>query len=136
VAAEAVTGVAVLVVTSLLVNAPPARSAVARPFTAQLSAEELTVDVSVDPARNGPADIHLYVLGATGAIEDVPEVRMDLTLPAADVGPLPVPLEEAGSGHFAAYGYDLPLAGTWTVRVTVRVDDFREVVATATMVVR
>ena len=40
--------------------------------------------------------------------------------PAAGISGLPVKLENAGPGHFLSYGLDIPLAGTWTLEVTVR----------------
>jgi copper transport protein len=109
---------------------------VSKPFSTELQAEDLLIDLDVDPARHGPADIHVYVLSSSGQVRDIPELRLELSLPAADVGPLSVPLERAGPGHYAAYGFDLPLAGTWTITAAARVDNFREVRARTTMEVR
>ncbi|HZI38230.1 MAG TPA: copper resistance protein CopC, partial [Acidimicrobiia bacterium] len=60
VGAETVIAIVVLAVTALLVNAQPARSALAQPFSTSMRSDLVLVDVTVDPAKAGPADFHLY----------------------------------------------------------------------------
>ena len=133
---ETVLGVAILAVTALLVNAQPARSALAQPYTAELTAGELLIDVAIDPAKAGPAEVHVYTLTPTGAVADVEDLTLELSLPARDLGPLEIPLERAGPGHFSAYDVEIPLPGDWTLEVHALVDDFTEVEATDTLSVR
>jgi copper transport protein len=47
-----------------------------------------------------------------------------LTEPAQEIGPLEVDLEPAGPGHYVGDGMAIPGAGTWTLEVTVRIDEF------------
>lgn len=130
---EVVLGVAVLVVTAFLVNIPPGIDVVDEPWTGRLAAGELTVDVTIDPAATGPLDVHVFVLDDVGIPVDVAGVTVELTLPVEDIGPLEVPVESAGRGHYVALGYELPFDGDWDLRVVVRVTDFEEVEAEGTV---
>ena len=133
---EAAVAVAVLVATSLLVNAVPARSALAQPATVELEAGRLVVDVTVDPAKAGPSTIHLYTLTQAGQVAEVQEATVRLTLPAKGVGPLDVPVRRAGPGHFAAYGFVIPLKGTWRLEVSVRTSEIDVLRAGASVRIR
>ena len=113
VGAEVAVAVAVLAVAAVLVNVVPARTAFARPYSVDVDAGRLLISVTVDPARAGPADLHLYTLSPAGAVADVDSLSARLSLPAHDIPPLDVPLRRAGPGHFAAYGFTVPVAGTW-----------------------
>lgn len=133
---EAVVAVGVLALTALLVNTLPARIALAQPFTAELHTREVLIDVTVDPAKAGPADLHTYTLTHTGAVTDVEELAVELSLPGRDIGPLDVPLQRAGPGHFAAYGFDIPIPGVWQLDVTARTSDIHQETATTTVRIR
>jgi copper transport protein len=137
VTAEVAIATGVLVLTSLLVNAVPARTAVARPFSAELVAGKVLVEVTIDPAEAGPADVHVYTFDrASGAVAAVPELTAELRLPGRGIGPLPLPLQPAGAGHFSAYGFDLPIRGTWRLDVSVRTSDVDVVTTSTTVTVR
>ncbi len=133
---ETVLGVAILAVTALLVNAQPARSALAQPYAAELVADDLLIDLTIDPAKAGPTEIHVYTLTSTGAVAEVEDLTLSLTLPSRDIGPLEVPLERAGPGHFSAYDVEIPLPGEWTIDVQALVDEFTEATAQDTVDVR
>lgn len=136
VAAEAAVGVGVVVLTALLVNLVPARNALAQPFSATVEAGHLFVDVTVDPAKAGPVDVHVYVLAASGAVTEVAELTAQLSLPAESIGPLRVPLERVAPGHFAAYRFDVPLAGRWRLDVVARTGDVDQVRGTTNVRIR
>lgn len=136
VAVELGLAVAVLAVTALLVNAPPARTALAQPFSAELEADGLLVDVTVDPAKAGATDIHVYTLTPEGAVREVEEITLELTLASEGIGPIKVPTQRAGPGHFAAYGFDIPIAGRWELEAVVLVTDVDQVRATTTIPIR
>lgn len=130
-------GLAILAVTALLVNAQPARSALAQPYAAELTAgEDLLVNLTIDPAKVGATEVHVYTVEPTGEVAEVEELTLTLTLPERDVGPLEVPLQRAGPGHFSAYDVQLPLPGEWTVDVVALPDEFTEAQATDTVRVR
>ena len=136
VAGEALIGLVVVLLTAILVNIQPAASALATPYTAELRADDAIVDVTIDPAKVGPATVHAYTLTPDGAVSDVQGLTMTLTLADGEMGPLDVPLERAGPGHYSAYDFDLPIAGEWELEVRALVDDFTEAIATDTVRVR
>ncbi len=126
VGAEVVVGVAVLALTAVLVGARPAKDAYAAPFSTEVKAGPTLVNLVVDPAKAGPLALHLYVLTPDGQLDDVPEVDASMSNPRAGISGLTVPLHPAGPGHYVAYGFDVPIQGTWTIRVTVRTDALNE----------
>jgi copper transport protein len=126
VGAEIVVLFAVLGLTAALVNARPAKQAYAAPFSTEVKAGPTLVNVVVDPAKAGPLAIHLYILTSDGVIENVPEVDATMSDTAAGINGLKIPLQQAGPGHFLVYRFDVPIAGTWTINVTVRTDALDE----------
>ena len=123
VAAEIVVVLVVLALSALLVNARPAKQAYAAPFSTEVKAGPTLVNVVVDPAKAGPLALHLYILTSAGLIDDVPEVNASMSNAAAGISGLKVPIQPAGPGHYVAYGFDVPIAGTWTINVVVRTDN-------------
>ncbi|MFD4724841.1 copper resistance CopC/CopD family protein [Streptomyces seoulensis] len=85
------------------------------------------VRIDLDPARVGANEMHLYVQRPNGRPYDIPEVKVALTLKAKKIGPLPVAPEHITTGHWAASGVQVPMAGDWEVAVTVRTSDIDQV---------
>ena len=133
---ETVVAVVVLAVTALLVNAQPARSALAQPFTTEMRSNQMWVDVTVDPAKAGPAALHFYTLSPQGGVGEVQDLTATMTLPSQDVGPLTVPVTRAGPGHFTAYNFNIPLRGQWKLEVKVLLSDIDEATVSATVPVK
>jgi copper transport protein len=136
VGAETVIAIAVLAVTALLVNAQPARSALAQPFSGEMRNDMVVVNVTLDPAKAGPTDLHIYTLSPTGQQLEVQDLTARFTLPSDDVGPLTVAVERAGPGHFSAYDFNLPLRGDWTLEVKTLLSDIDEATLTTTIPVK
>jgi copper transport protein len=82
-----------------------------------------TVRMDIDPGRTGANGLHLWIDGPDGQPMDVPEVKLALTLKSKDIGPLPVLPDRLTEGHWTASGIRIPMAGDWTVAVTVRTSD-------------
>ena len=59
-----------------------------------------------------------------------------LTLPSRDVGPLAVPVQRAGPGHFVASNFNIPLQGQWTLEVKALLSDIDEATVSATVPVK
>jgi copper transport protein len=78
----------------------------------------------------------VYTLTPAGQVRDVEEMTVRMTLAARGVGPLDVPVQRAGPGHFAAYGFVIPLRGSWQLAVTARTSDIDQTTATATVHIR
>jgi copper transport protein len=53
----------------------------------------------------------------------VPEVTGALTLPDRGIGPLPVALGRRDAGSYAADQVNLPMAGTWRLKISVRTSE-------------
>ncbi|MFC9245216.1 copper resistance protein CopC [Streptomyces sp. NPDC057136] len=82
-----------------------------------------TVRLDIEPGRIGANQLHIWVDGANGQPLDVPEVKVALTLKSKDIGPLPVVPDHLADGHWTADGIQIPMAGDWTISVTVRTSD-------------
>ena len=136
--AEAVVLIAVLAITGVLANVTPAKAAlVGGPVTVSAPLGGGTVDVTVDPARPGRNDVHIYLLDDQGRPDDrfeVPTLRLEL--PDQSVGPFDVVPVRVGPGHVQLVGADLPLAGRWELEITVKPDRFTEQVATVSFAVK
>ncbi|WP_316771451.1 copper resistance CopC/CopD family protein [Streptomyces sasae] len=85
------------------------------------------VRVDLDPATVGSNEMHVYVQRPNGRAFDIPEVKVAFTLAAKKIGPLPVAPDHITTGHWAANGVQIPMAGDWTVAVTVRTSDIDQV---------
>ncbi|KOX00825.1 membrane protein [Streptomyces sp. NRRL B-1140] len=85
------------------------------------------VTIDIDPARVGDNEMHVYVERPNGRAFDIPEVKVEFTLKAKDIGPLPVVPDHLATGHWSANGVQIPMAGDWQVDVTVRTSDIDEV---------
>jgi copper transport protein len=125
---EVVLAIAVLAVTALLVNAVPGASAGSgaaggEPFSTTVHGALTAVEISVDPAAVGPADVEIAVTDHAGSVFEPEEVTASLTLPERDLGPLDVPLTATGPGTYAAEDTEIPFAGTWLLEVDVRTSD-------------
>jgi copper transport protein len=81
------------------------------------------------PAKVGPNELHLAVLDPGGGPKQVPELRAELRLPAASIGPIPVPLRAEGADRFSSPDHylspqvNLPMAGQWELALTVRTSE-------------
>ncbi|MEV7519026.1 copper resistance protein CopC [Streptomyces sp. NPDC091371] len=82
-----------------------------------------SVRLELDPGRVGANTLHLWADSGDGKPLDLPEIRVAFTLPAKDIGPLPLVPDHASPGHWTASGVQLPLAGEWRIDVTVRTSD-------------
>ncbi|RBY74602.1 copper resistance protein CopC [Geodermatophilus sp. TF02-6] len=134
-------GVVVLALSAVLVGAPPARAQVARPVEVTLPLQtpagaDGSVQVSIDPAAVGANTLHLYYFDDAGRLAQPVDIRATLTEPAQQIGPIQVDLQPGGPGHYVGDGMAIPGAGTWTLAVTVRLDEFTAGTASTTFPVR
>jgi copper transport protein len=132
---------AVLALSAVLVGTPPARATIAQPVDVLLPLQggagpEGSVQVSVDPARPGANTLHVYLFDDSGRPTQPAGIRVSLTEREQDVGPLEVDLLPAGPGHYVGDGMTVPGAGTWTLTVSVRIDEFTATTATTDFPVR
>ncbi|MCW2702480.1 MAG: putative Copper resistance protein CopC [Blastococcus sp.] len=131
----------VLTLSAVLVGLPPARAAVAQPVDALLPLQSATgpsgsVQVSIDPARPGPNTLHVYLFDDTGRLTQPAGITVSLTERSQQIGPLDVKLQPAGPGHYVGDAMHIPGAGTWTLAVSVRLDEFTATTASTDFPVR
>ncbi|MFF5156007.1 copper resistance protein CopC [Streptomyces sp. NPDC000348] len=143
--AEAVVAVVVLLVTTVLTGTLPARaeaeaaeapepqvaglpgaSAFTIPYDVGTPGGRGTVQLTLDPGRVGENGLQAVVFGADGGLAFVPELRVSLTLAAKDIGPVDAGLTDRG-GYWATNDLTLPLEGTWTMKLTIRVSEVDQV---------
>ncbi|MEU6258762.1 copper resistance protein CopC [Streptomyces sp. NPDC047043] len=143
--AEVAVGVVVLVITTVLSSTLPGRAAAeaaqAPTTAAGLPAASVTtipfevgrargkVQITLDPGRVGDNTVQAVVFGPDGGIVTVPELRLSLTLPAQKIGPLDAKLTDQG-GYWGTNSVTLPIAGTWTMKATVRTSEIDQVSVT------
>ena len=131
----------VVAITAGLVDATPARveAASAGPILTQETIGNHNVEISVDPARAGPSDLHLtlFEVGNFSTVQArVDEVRAELNEPEQGIGPLAVDLLRGGPAHFISNGLVIPVKGKWELTITVRVGEFDENVGTVSLDIR
>jgi copper transport protein len=116
----------VLGVTAALVSQPPPTSLAAGPFSGTAALGPLRMEATVDPARVGPNEIHLYLLDARTGRPSTATRQLTVTfaLPDQRIGPLPATARAAGPGHYVVDSLPLVPAGDWRLNVTSRVSEF------------
>ncbi|MFJ7207783.1 copper resistance CopC/CopD family protein [Streptomyces sp. NPDC098789] len=138
--AEAAVAVVLLAVATLLTGTEPGRAAeleggrtvtavpdravkITLPFDTGGQNGKGSVRIELDPGRVGANSLHVWVDSPDGRPFDIPEVKVAFTLPAKDIGPLPLAPDRAAPGHWSASGVQLPLAGEWRIDVSLRTSD-------------
>ena len=116
----------VLAVTAALVSYAPPGEAAEGPVSGSAALGEASLEYTVDPARAGPNEMHLYLFDAeTGEqFTDFKELTVDLALPEKDIGPIEAELQRSGPGHFVAPSAPFGVPGEWEVDVALRVSKF------------
>ncbi|MFD6873341.1 MULTISPECIES: copper resistance protein CopC [unclassified Streptomyces] len=140
--AEAAVAVALLAVTTVLTSTEPGRAVeqeagrgsastavpnrpikITLPFETGGQNGKGAVRLELDPGRVGANTLHLWAEDPGGKPLDLPEIKVSFTLPAKEIGPLPLVPDRSGPGHWTASGVQLPLTGEWRIDVTVRTSD-------------
>ncbi|MEV7288288.1 copper resistance protein CopC [Streptomyces sp. NPDC093252] len=114
------------------VAAQPRTAAVTVPFDTGTPGGSGTVEITLDPARVGDNSVQAVVFGADGGLTILPELRLSFTLPDKELGPIDAELTDRG-GYWATDSLTLPIEGTWTMRLTVRVSELDQVSETGTL---
>jgi copper transport protein len=139
---ELVFGIAVLVITSMLVNSQPARSALALPYSKEFREPTMLIDVIISPVKAGPIDFHVFTLSPAGGPLFTPGVTAEMSLPAKGIAPITIPLVRVGPNHFLACQavpstasgpavcadkVQVPFAGKWQIVIRALRNEFDEV---------
>ncbi|MFG3421368.1 copper resistance CopC/CopD family protein [Micromonospora sp. NPDC049460] len=132
----------VLGLTAVLVQTTPARTAGSDVtggspgyFSTTLSSPIYSLQVELDPAERGNNTVHFYAYTKDNRPQPVVQWRATAALPSAGIEPIEVPLLPLTDNH-ATGEIDLPAAGEWQLRVTVRTSDIDQATVTATVPIR
>ena len=128
----------VVALTAVLVVVTPAKTAQASgPVERIIELGDLgEVQLVVAPARAGFNEIHLYMFDPDGRPANLADtMSVELSLPAADLGPIVRDATRAGPAHLQADGDDLVVAGDWEIVLRLRADRFTEVTGSATVTI-
>lgn len=119
--------VVVLGVTAALASYAPPISAQSGPFSAEITFGPIQLEMSVEPARVGANQIHIYLFNAkSGApFAKVKQFEASAKLPEKNIS-LPLEPQLAGPGHYVISSALLSAGGEWQITVTVRVSAFDE----------
>ncbi|MDW5597539.1 CopD family protein [Conexibacter stalactiti] len=125
--AELLLIVGALTATAALAAYAPSIAQQSGPFDTTTALGPLQLQVTVDPAAVGANELHVYLLNERDGsqFDGAREVTLSATQTERGIGPLSVPADRAGPGHYVANA-DLGVPGDWTVRVAVRISDFDE----------
>jgi copper transport protein len=127
---EAVVLVAVLAVTAVLVQTPPARTDLAgpQPFNETLPVQAgLDVNLAAVPGTVGRNELHITYITADGSLFDgIESATLEMTLPAQGVGPLTANGSRVGPGHYVVVTEQIAVAGTWRLDVVSRIGAFEQ----------
>jgi len=120
---EALVGVAVLAVTSVLVATPPARSTFGPPVTVSAQARDvegvpIRFTVDVDATRVGPQVLRLHTYAPTGEALPFSSATGDLRR-EGDAAPVRLTFAPVSDGVAVATGVVVPAPGRWTLTVQV-----------------
>jgi copper transport protein len=125
---ELALGLAALAATGALSSYAPSVAESSGPYATTVNVGPARLEVTVDPARVGPNQLHLYLFDRkTGAAFDqTKELRVTAAMPAKRIAPITLSPHLAGPGHYVVDGASLAVAGDWTIAVVDRVSDFDE----------
>jgi copper transport protein len=134
--AELAVMVAIVGVTAVLVNAPPARTEIEMhvPSEQAVALGDLEGHVRVEPGETGRNQIHLAFMH--GNIEDLQDVRIAATLASKEIGPLRFEARRAGHMGFVVPNAQLSPAGDWQLRIEARRGEFELLTATVSVPIR
>jgi copper transport protein len=133
----------VLALSASLVQITPARTAEANAtgaatttyYSSLITGDLYNLQVDVDPAAVGNNSVHLYAYTKDNRPQRVVEWRATAALPSAGIEPLEMPLLPLTDNH-ASGEINLPAAGQWEMRFTVRISDIDQATVTATVPVK
>ncbi|MFE7856958.1 copper resistance CopC/CopD family protein [Streptomyces sp. NPDC057403] len=92
------------------------------------------VQVTLSPGRTGRNVVEALIYGADGSPVSVPELRLSFTDESRRIGPLDSELVDE-HGYWGSDTLSLPVAGTWTMKATVRVSDIDQVTVEKTVAI-
>ncbi len=120
----------VLAVTAALVSYPPPSTGTTGPVSGSVMAGPDLLEYTVDPARTGSNEVHVYLFdNETGAPVEIEAFELSFSLPDSDIAPIEADVRKSGPGHYVAPAAQLAVKGDWEAQVAIRLSKFNEVLA-------
>jgi methionine-rich copper-binding protein CopC len=94
--------------------------------SAAVQTGDLLIEISLDPARPGINELHLYGFDVAGTGSTLGPTSVLAEHEEWAVGPLDIPVLRAGPNHFLSYHADLPLSGAWAFQVMTEIGEGQE----------
>ena len=107
---------------------PPRALAASEPVEVHLHGQRAMAQVSLMPVRARDPRVNIEVLDGDFNLLKVKEVTVTLANPAAGIEPVRRAATHFSDGHWRVEGLRIPVAGQWTVRVDLLIDDFEKIV--------
>jgi copper transport protein len=122
---ETVITIAVVVVTTVLVSLPPARTTYGPSATLSAPLESDTVSVHIDTTRHGTEHFRFEALTKGGTPARLRGLSATLSSVGEGIGSLPVTLHasKGSSAIWISYPTAVPVAGVWTITITATTID-------------
>ena len=144
---ELVLGFLILVMTSILSQTIPPRSlaaadahqhdvAVREGLAVALMQRGRMAIIEVEPAHAGRNTVSLYLTDQAGQPVSPLEVEIELANPAAGIAPLRRKLVRIEAGRYQYAGPELALAGHWTLRLDLLINDFEKAILETEITIR
>ena len=125
--AEVALIVVVLGVTGALAAYAPSIAAQSGPYSTSSTIGPAEFEMTVDPARVGANQIHLYLFAARSGAQFTRTKELDITAAESDKNiSLPLTPQLSGPGHYTIPDALLSVPGTWKIEVTLRTSAFDE----------
>jgi copper transport protein len=109
----------------------PTTSMTLIPFDVGTPGGKSKVQIVLEPGRVNENTVQAIVIGPEG-VATVPELRLTFTLTAEKIGPIDAELTDQG-GYWGTESLNLPLPGTWMMKVTVRTTEIDQVTESKTV---
>jgi copper transport protein len=123
-------GIALVVLgtTGALAGYPPAEAVSAGPFSTDAVLGPARLEVTVEPARLGSNEVHLYLFDRRDGrqYDRTKELSLGAALPGKRIAPIELDPRRAGPGHYVVTDAAFGVAGVWSVEVAARVAEFDE----------
>jgi copper transport protein len=126
--AELALGAAALAATGALAGYAPSVAEGQGPFSGTADIGPARLEMTVDPARVGPNEMHVYLFDRRDGrqYDETLELTVTAELPEGRIEPIEFEATKAGPGHFLVSGAAFGVKGEWTVEIAARVSDFDE----------
>jgi len=128
---EVVALLAVVMVTAVLVETPPANTSIveAQPFNQTVPlGDNIEMNLLIIPARVGLNELHITYIDDQGLLADrVESVVVEMNLPAEGIGPISANGATLGPGHYLVTTENLAVTGVWRIEVVSRIGLFDQV---------